>query len=382
MFVSNNEYLSVKHMKIVVACDSFKGCLTSAQVNAAVREGVLSAAPGAEVVCLGVSDGGEGFLDSVPSLERRTVRVHDPLWREISAAYGVSAYDRGSAWIESAEAVGLGLVKVAERNAMAASSYGLGELILEAAREGCRSFMIGLGGTCTSDAGTGMLQALGWRFFRSDGSQIDRCCGAVLGDISTWTAEDVPSYVLGSRFVVASDVTSPLYGPDGAALMFSPQKGASPEEAHMLDEGMRRFAARVQEGDGISLQFPGAGAAGGLGAAIVSFLGGEIRSGIDIVLDFQDFDGYIKGADMVVTGEGRIDRQTFKGKVPAGVLSRVRGIPVVAICGSASDEALDESPFYRILPVSPVGEPVEISMDPGLTASRISSCIKALIEQL
>ncbi len=369
----------IRKVKIVVASDSFKGCLTSSQVNAAVREGVLSAVSDAEVICLDISDGGEGFLDSVPGLERRTVTVHDPLMREITASYGISSHAGGTAWAESAQAVGLGLLKESERDPMNATSYGLGELILAAAREGCRSFVIGLGGTCTSDAGTGMLQALGWRFFREDGSQIRRCCGRTLRGISTWSAEDVPSYVLESRFVIASDVTSPLYGPEGAALMFSPQKGASRCEAHMLDEGMRRFASKVQDRDGISMQFPGAGAAGGLGAAFVAFLGGKIRSGIDIVLDIHDFEKVIEGADLIVTGEGRIDVQTFKGKVPSGVLSRAHDTPVVAVCGCVTEEALTQNPFKRILPVSPAGEPIEKSMDPELTSKRITACVRGLI---
>ena len=366
-------------MKIVVASDSFKGCLTSSGVNAAVKEGVLSARPDAQVICLGVSDGGDGFLDSIPGLRRRTVLAHDALMREVSVPYGISSYAGGTVWIESARVIGLTQVKEEDRNPMAATSYGLGEVIREAAGSGFRSFVIGLGGTCTCDAGTGMRQALGWRFSRCDGTPIDVCCGGTLGEIGSWSAEDVPSFIRESAFVVASDVTSPLFGPDGAALMFSPQKGASGPEAHMLEEGIRHFAGRFHEAEGLSMQFPGAGAAGGISAAMVSFLGGKIRSGIDMVLDAQEFDSLTVNADMVITGEGRIDLQTFKGKVPAGILSRANGLPVVAVCGSVTEEALRESPFHRILPVSPAGEPLEKSMDPELTSKRISACIRGLL---
>jgi glycerate kinase len=147
----------------------------------------------------------------------------------------------------------------------------------------------------------------------------------------------------------------------------------------MLDEGMRRFASKVQDRDGISMQFPGAGAAGGLGAAFVAFLGGKIRSGIDIVLDIHDFEKVIEGADLIVTGEGRIDVQTFKGKVPSGVLSRAHDTPVVAVCGCVTEEALTQNPFKRILPVSPAGEPIEKSMDQELTSKRITACVRGLI---
>ncbi len=349
-------------MKVISASDSFKGCLSSAEVNAAVERGVLAAVPDAKVLCISISDGGEGFLGAFRNLSIGRCRVPGPMGDPVEARYGI--LPDGTAVVESAEAVGLGLVPREKRNPLVASSRGLGELLVAIAAAGCRKFIVGLGGSATSDGGIGMLEGLGWKF--SDGPD--------------WNGSGVPEWVHESEFTIASDVRSPLCGPDGAALLFSRQKGATVRDSFILEERMKRFGEVVRRKTGFDMQTPGCGAAGGLGGAFMAFLHGKMRSGIDLVLDADGFDGELKDTDLVITGEGRIDSQTLKGKAPAGILRRAGNVPVAAVCGRVAEGIRPERSFCHVMAVSPEGEPMEISMDPDITSRRISEAVSIYLQ--
>ena len=370
---------SIMH-KVVVASDSFKGCLSSWQVAEAVEKAVRDVMPGCDVVKLAVADGGEGSMDALVTTlgcEAASLVVSDPLGRPVKADYAV--LDDSSAVIEMARASGLTLLLPEERNPMITSTYGTGQLISDALDRGCRRFMICIGGSATNDAGTGMLEALGYRFIDSEGNLLTGCGGA-LSRISSIDVSNVHPALQESRFIVACDVDSPFCGPDGAAYVYGPQKGATPEMVEELDEGMRHFAAVISRTTGVDVtDMPGAGAAGGLGGALRAFMKAQMRRGADMVLDAVGFDQAIKDADLVITGEGRIDRQTLTGKLPYVVAERAasRNIPVVAICGYAEVDAL---PMFRsILPVTPDDMPLSLAMEPQTASLNIRNAVSDFI---
>ena len=342
--------LSSQQMKILLALDSFKGCLTSEEVEDTFAHAL--AAQGMETRSFPLSDGGEGMLEAfVAALHGHIVStsVHDPLMRSIEAPYGITP--DGTAIIETARACGLTLLSAEERNPLIATSYGVGELIADALHRGCRRFIIGLGGSGTSDAGRGMLRGLTDTL--APGSTIDEVIHNMLG---------------GCRFVLACDVRNPLYGPEGAAHVFAPQKGATPDMVDELDRRARHFAelsARRMGWDASTR--PGAGAAGGLGYAFLQYLQATMESGADLLLDLAGFDHLLKHADLVITGEGHADRQTLMGKLPERVMRRARqqGIPVWLIAGQADDAAsLLQAGFSRVSSLTPAGMPLEEAIRP------------------
>ena len=376
--------------KVLVASDSFKGSLSSGEVAEAVRAAIEETMPGCEVLSLEISDGGEGLVQALaPALGAVTVsaQVHDPLGRRIEAQYAVKGE---CAVIEMASASGLTLVAREERDIMKASSRGLGELILDALERGCRDFVIGIGGSATNDAGTGMLSALGWRFLDSSGQTVPDG-GVSLESIARIDASAADARLREARFRVACDVDNPFFGPEGAAAVFGPQKGADPEQVQVLDRGMRHFAALVQEYDGtiavrpgasVDLQaVPGSGAAGGVGGALTAFLAAPLLPGAQLVLDALGFDTLASGCDLVITGEGRLDAQSLRGKACHAVLSRCLaiGVPVIAICGTAENsEALSAAGFKKILPVKPGGQSLVEAMRPDVAAANIRNAVKSL----
>lgn len=329
-------------MKVVVAFDSFKGCLTAVEACETAREAILSVRPGAEVVTMPLSDGGEGMVEALhhlPHVRRVCARVHDPLMRECEAEYLVS--DDATAYMEVAAACGLTLVEPEKRNPMTASSHCVGEMILDAAKRGCRKIVIGLGGSATCDGGRGLVEVLeesGYDF-RSPTLQIE----------------------------VACDVQNPLYGENGAACVFAPQKGATPQQLPILDRQLRDFALETERrglATPADADIPGAGAAGGLGYALMTYMGARMRSGIEMMLELLHFDEALKGADVVFTGEGRSDRQTLMGKVAYGVLSASsrRGVPVHLVSGAVEDEAsLLEAGFSSVRSIND-GDPRPLSV--------------------
>ena len=335
--------------KIIVAIDSFKGCLTSAEANQAASEGILQGMPEAEVVKVPVSDGGEGWLEAFHTAmggEIVEVNVKDPLMRPIVAQYLVKG---DTAVIEIAKASGLTLLKPEEHNPMVATSYGTGQLVVDAIRKGCKHIIVGLGGSATSDCGIGMLEA-----------------------IENADYKDV-------RFTIATDVTNPLCGENGAAYVFGPQKGATPEMVEALDARAKRFAEESAKRMGRDCQYmPGAGAAGGLGYAFLQYMNAECRSGIDLLLDTIHFDDMLQDADLVITGEGSADRQTLMGKLPFGILQRARkyDVPVMLIAGCIADEQqLTDAGFSRVACINPHGLPLEIAMQPEMAKENIRKTV-------
>ena len=342
-------------MKIIVAIDSFKGCLSSAEANAAAQSGVLAACPDAEVVDIPVSDGGEGWLDAYRIAvggEMVSVRVCDPLMRQTDCCY---LRKDDLAVIETARAIGLTLLKAEERNPLTATSYGVGQLVADAIRRGCRRFVIGLGGSGTSDAGKGMLQALSDAFGRED-----LYCVSALKDL---------------QFTLATDVTNPLCGPQGAAHVFGPQKGATPEMVVELDRRAAAFAEQSAKRCGHDCSLAaGAGAAGGLGYAFMQYLRAGCRSGIDLLLDAVGFDKQVEGANLVVTGEGRADGQTLMGKLPHGIMLRASRyhVPTLLIAGKVTDrQMLLDAGFAYVESINPPTLSLEEAMEKAVAAQNI-----------
>lgn len=324
-------------MRVVVAPDSFKGSLTAAAAAAALAAGVTDAVPGAQVVSLPLADGGEGTATVLVQatgghLEERTVT--GPLGEPVRAAFGVLG-DGETAVIEMAAAAGLTLVPPARRDPLATTTRGVGELVRAALDLGCRKLIVGLGGSATTDGGAGLAVALGYRLLDAAGAPISPTGGG-LAQLHRIEAAGVDPRLAQADVRVACDVDNPLYGPRGAAVVYGPQKGATPAAVDALDRGLRRLADVVRRDLGPDVAaVPGAGAAGGLGFGLLAFARGRLQPGIDLVLDTVDFAAALAGADLVLTGEGRIDAQTAAGKVPLGVARRAarQGVPVVVIAG-------------------------------------------------
>ena len=373
--------------KIVVASDSFKGSLTSLQVADSVEKGIHDVYPSCDVVKVNVADGGEGTMDALMHTlggRKVVIDVHDPLGRPMKAPY-VILEDGVTAVVEMSVASGLPLLQAHQRNPLLTSTYGTGEQIRDALSRGCRKFLVGIGGSATNDAGMGMLSALGFRFLDSEGRVLDGC-GASLESVHSIDMSQVDESVHESKFIVACDVDSPFCGPKGAAYVFAPQKGADADMVKRLDAGMASFASVIKETMGKDIMnLPGAGAAGGLGGGFVAFLDARLERGIEMVLDAIDFDDMIRGADLVFTGEGRVDSQTLTGKTPFGVMKRAvkQGIPVVAIGGSVMlDDDDDVSSFAGIWPVTPPGMPLSEAMDPVVASENIRRTVITIMNTI
>ncbi len=373
-------------MKIVIASDSFKGSLTSVEVAQGAEQGIRLVYPDCEVVAVNVADGGEGTVEAVVETlggEIVFAQVNDPLGRKIKASYGIAG---NTAIIEMAAASGLPLLAVNERNPWLTSTYGTGEMIMDAISRGCRNFLVGIGGSATNDAGTGMLQALGFRFYDAHGALIDSCAGGRLQDIAHIDDSQVPEAVRESIFTIACDVDTPFCGPEGAAPVFAPQKGADAEMVVKLDAGMASFAeviATKYEVDVVPVA--GAGAAGGMGGAFYAFLHANLKKGIDMVLDAIHFDTTIQGADLVITGEGKVDFQTAKGKTAAGVLARSKKqhIPVIAIGGCVEMcDSLLQMGFAGIYPILEEKVPLEIAMQRDFAMNNVTRTIARVLQSL
>lgn len=452
--------------KVVIASDSFKGSMSSMDVAAAASEGIKELFPDCETVMVPVADGGEGTAEAIASAcggQMVSVPVHDPLMRHITAEYGIIAaapsggrsefFEAGgssepasqrakalllepqaskcllltsrdpgekffgrrsdraadTAVIDVAAASGLPLLKREELNPMKASTYGTGELILDALGRGCRDFIIGLGGSATNDGGMGMLEALGFRFLGADGKMLSTeeglpmyGCGEAMAKIAAIDVSGVAEGLRESRFRVACDVDTPFCGPAGAAEIFAPQKGADAQMVKDLDKGMANFAAVIARTPGLAgagqtagpdisrvpgtdtagpdiSRVPGTGAAGGLGGAFLAFLGAELTPGIELVLDTVRFDERIAGADLVITGEGKMDSQTLKGKTPFGILrhAKAQGICTVAVCGKCLDrQTLIDAGFADIREISPAGLTLEQMMEPSTAKANVRRTVK------
>lgn len=330
-------------MKVIVAIDSLKGSLSSLEAGKAAEEGIKRAMPEAEIIIKPVADGGEGTVSALTSglngrLEK--AEVTGPLGQKVKAVYGILP-DK-TAVIEMAEAAGLPLVPDDQRNPMHTTTYGVGELIQQALEKGCRKFIVGIGGSATNDGGTGMLQALGCHFYKKDGTEI--CPGAEeIEEIARVDIDGMDRRLEECRFEIACDVTNPLCGERGASAVFAPQKGADARMVGRLDDALSHLADVTEEvlkTDNRNL--PGAGAAGGLGFAFSSYLGGDLRPGVEIVLDAVLSEKELSEADIVVTGEGRFDGQTAMGKAPVGIAKRAKekGCMVLVFAGSIEPQGV------------------------------------------
>lgn len=323
--------------RYLCAPDSFKESLTAMQAAEAMARGIENADRDAEIRCLPMADGGEGTVRALVDATGGTmhaVPVHDPLGRLIEGRFGVLA-DGATAVVETAEASGLARLNAEERNPLIASSYGTGELLLAAARLGVRRIIVGLGGSATNDAGAGLLQSLGVRLLDANGDELGRG-GAALADVSVIDITTMDPAIGNVSIIAACDVTNPLTGPTGASAVFGPQKGAGADDVVTLDAALAHFARLIESRFGVDVgDVPGAGAAGGIGAALKGFFGAEFRSGVDIVIEQSGLDEAVRWADVVFTGEVAIDAQTGFGKAPAGVagVAKRYGKPVVAVAG-------------------------------------------------
>ena len=350
-------------MKIVLAIDSLKGCLSSCEANQAAAEGVHLACPHAEIVEIPVSDGGEGFIEAFHAAiggEMVEVPVCDPLMRTIKAKY---LRKEKTAVIEIAQASGLTLLTPEERNPMVATSYGTGQLVADAVKCGANHIIVGLGGSATSDAGMGMIKALVDAFSKH----------------GVWDDMEALRNV---RFTIASDVRNPLLGSKGAAHVFAPQKGATQEMVEQLDEKAKKFAvvSALRFGYDRS-EKEGAGAAGGLGYAFLQYLNAECKPGINLLLETIRFEEIVQGADMIFTGEGAADQQTLMGKLPMGILSHAGDVPVCLIAGKVADrQILLEAGFTRVECINPPGLTLEEAMHKEVARKNIGRTVRELIK--
>lgn len=331
-------------MKALIAIDSFKGSLSSFEAGAAVAEGIKRVYPEAETEIFPVADGGEGTVDAlVTGMNGQKIftEATDPSGRKITCAYGIIG-SNDTAVIEMSAAAGITLLKKEELDPLHTTTYGVGEIIKDAIKKGCRNFIIGIGGSATNDGGIGMLQALGFDLLDKKGNPVP--FGAVgLKEIETIGASKVLPEISECSFHIACDVNNPLCGKNGCSAVFGPQKGAAPEAVKEMDSYLLHFAEKVKEFNPLSdKDFPGAGAAGGIGFAFLAFLKGRLVSGIDLILEQIHIEEKIKDADIVITGEGRIDAQTVMGKAPSGIadIAKKYGKPVIAFAGAVSDDAV------------------------------------------
>ncbi len=373
-------------MNILIAPDKFRGSLDAEEVCNAAEKGVLLALPGATIIKAPLADGGEG---TAQILTRNTggrfvqTIVTDPIGRRIPATYGVSG-DGTTAYIEMSAASGLSLLKKEEQNPLATSTAGTGELIAHALESGVTTIVLGIGGSATNDAGTGMARALGFRFLDKNGLEIVPV-GGNLGEISAIQGDNAHPKLKKSRILVACDVTNPLFGPNGAAFVYAPQKGADDAMVLHLDSGLRSLAKTASGHFGTDVsEKPGAGAAGGLGAGAIWFLGAELHEGIKIVMDQLGIPEKIRGMNLVITGEGKADAQTLSGKVVKGLaeLCRESGVPLALVCGTLAitpEEAREAGITYA---ASVLNRPMDLDTAQSEASERITETVFYLVRLL
>ncbi len=360
-----------------MAFDKFKGVATSREVAMAARSGILGTMPDAQVAVIPCADGGEGTLEALAPLGAQKVAllVTGPLPdRHVKACYALSGH---TAIVEMAAASGLALLPVEQRDVMHTTTLGTGMLLSHAIDHGARHVVIGIGGSASNDCGTGLLTALGFRFLDHSGQELPPC-GESLPRIARVDSSAVPQAVLDTKFDVITDVDNPLCGPQGAAAVYGPQKGASPQQVHLLDEGARRFSTLMPHG---VAQMAGAGAAGGVGAGMAAFLNATLYPGADAILRFLNVADAVEGADLVLTGEGRVDASTSHGKLPYAVarLCRRLSVPVVALCGALDGEAPDV--FSSVLCINPVPLDLPTALRPEVCLARVAIAAKKALEK-
>jgi len=365
-------------MKILIAPDSFKNALSALKVGACLREGLLRVITDAEIQIVPMADGGEGTVESVIDAtggKLIKVKVHDPLMRERESSFGISG-DGETAVIEMAAASGLQLIRPDERDPWITTTYGTGELIREALDEGCRTILIGIGGSATNDCGTGMAMALGAKFINKEGDPLEHGGGA-LGDVRDIDLSGLDKRIRKTKILVACDVENPLTGPNGASRVYAPQKGADVAMVNMLDSNLSVFAGLIHKQLGVEVEnVPGAGAAGGLGAGLIAFLNGKLYPGVPAIAERIGLEESVKWADLVITGEGSIDFQTQFGKTPFGVarIAKQHNKPLIAVAGTVGQgsEALYSKGFDVIMSI--IEQPMTMEDAMEQTPELLESC--------
>ena len=375
-------------MKVVVAIDSFKGSLSSIEAGQAVKAGVLAAHPDANVIIKPLADGGEGTTDAfIEGLggQRIDLTVTGPMGSPVSCYYGYLEKDK-TAIIEMASASGITLVPAHQKNPLTASTRGVGEMIIHALEQGCRHFIIGIGGSATNDAGIGMLKALGYSFLDEQGLDVGEGAQA-LGKVASIDAKNRHPLLDDCQFRIACDVTNPLCGENGATYIYGPQKGVTEAQKESLDQDMAHFADVTETTLNCAFKnYPGAGAAGGLGFAFLSYLHASLSPGVELILDAINLSDALNGADIVVTGEGQLDRQTAMGKAPVGVakLAKAHGAKVLAFSGSVTKEAVacNQAGIDAFFPILRRIVTLEEAMDPSTARSNMTASVEQVFRLL
>ena len=358
--MSPTKGLGMNLTKVIIAPDSFKGALTAREATDIIADEVKLAFPGCEVIKMPIADGGEGSVDAILSAIGGVITdaaVLSPDNRMINARFGIA--HSGAAIIEMAQSSGI--TRQVGLHPMTSNTYGFGQMISKALST--RSFTLCIGGSATTDGGCGMAAALGVKFFNRQGDSFIPC-GETLRFIERIDMSGIDKRITESIFTVMCDVDNPLYGEHGAAYIYGPQKGADPEQVKILDEGLRHYGNVLKKHFGKNFsEIPGAGAAGGLGAGCMAFLGADLKSGIDAILELYSFRSQLQGADLVITGEGKLDSQSFQGKVLSGIIRESGNVPIVVICGACEcDTVLLKEKGITVFEASE-GITVEESMD-------------------
>jgi len=373
-------------MKIVVAPDSFKESLSAKEVSKNIAKAISEVMPEAEILQVPISDGGEGLLDAlIPSLKGTliTTTVKDPLLRNIEATYGI-VNNGNTAIIEMAKASGLELLKENEKNPLITSTFGTGQLIKNALNRGCKKIIVGLGGSATNDGGMGMMKALGVAFLDNKGRPINEGGGA-LNALCKIDLTRIDKRVLNCEIVSACDVLNPLTGSQGASFVYGSQKGAKPEELELLDKNLLHYASIIKSNLKIDLKTrKGTGAAGGMGMALLTFLNAKLIPGIKLIMDSLQIETHIRNADLVITGEGRIDRQTLYGKTITGIASIAlkHKVPVIAITGSIGTD-IDKIYDMGVHAVfSIVNQPMDLKKSIENADTLVRSCVTNIFRMI
>lgn len=370
--------------KIVLAFDSFKGSVSSKEISQFVTSHLQHTMPYIEVQSLVIADGGEGTSDAIAAsiaTHEQYCSSYDPLSREIITRYEITD-DGKTAIIELARTSGLPLLSKEERNPLKTSTYGTGVVILDALERGCTNLLLGIGGSATNDAGMGILCALGIKFYNINGELLSPC-GENLHSIAQIDTSQLSPLARKANFTIACDVENPFYGENGPAYIYSPQKGADSNMVKMLDDGLRHYSNIINRVFGVDISsIPGAGAAGGVGGGLIPFLSCRLKSGIDIVMEVCHFDNMIKDADLIFTGEGRIDKQTAMGKALGGIVKHAKRyhIPVVALGGSIENvEQLNELGFTTVLSIQQGPLTLEEAMQPNTALNSIANTVTQIL---
>ena len=373
--------------KIIIAPDSFKGSLSAVEVADAIEEGIKKVIPDCEIVKTPIADGGEGIMNTLVSAlggKKTKIIVHDPLMRPIEVEYGL-VEDSKTAIIDMAIANGLTVLHKKEQNPATTTTYGTGQIIKNALHRGCRSFLIGIGGSATNDAGTGMLKALGFRFLDINAEETDGT-GNALHSIYSIDEAKAMLGLKGAQFTIACDVNNPFSGKNGAAYVFAPQKGADKQMVKELDDGMESFRKLIEKQKKIDLNtIPGAGAAGGLGGGFAAFLNAELKPGIEMVLQAIGFEKHLQNADFVITGEGKLDKQTAMGKAASGIIDAAsrKNIPVIAIGGRVENrQILLKRGFTSLFSTTPSTMSLKEAMLPETAKRNIIKTTEQIIRSI